>query len=338
MGREVATAAGQASTIQDVRRIVGLEGRNLRRLREAATAVCGLLVHDCIGVLAAADIGELPVGHVHVTVGRDGDVGKLDVVHRLAQLHRTREGCAMVGRANQINAGVETARGVPRESRPGEVDVAVAGAARAIGFDGGLVVEFAQQVRRRRAAGHRNGALILLPIVEGSRRATGVDVTRYPDVAQRLRRSLGVSGALRPHEHAAVLIPGDDRVTGAGSPHLSQGGVRRGVTRVAGDQRAHEGPTAVFRPVVPQPDRAARDRSSVRVHPVVVDPAVIVRASNQHTGVPRIDRDRRFILASLRSRALGQGRVGVRRPCPQRIRAHVSTGRLIMGQPDVGTR
>src|SRR5207248_10108094 len=143
---------------------------------------------------AAADIGELPVGDVDVTVGRDGDVGKLDVVHRLAQLHRTREGCAMVGRANQIDAGVETARGVPRESRPGEVDVAVAGAARAIGFDGGLVVEFAQQVRPRRAAGHLNGARILFPSVEGPPRAPGVAVTPYPAVAHRRALSPGAPG------------------------------------------------------------------------------------------------------------------------------------------------
>ena len=199
-------------------------------------------------------------------------------------------------------------------------------------------MEFAQQVRRRGAARDRDGTLILLSVIDGcSSRTARVGVAPDPDVAHGLRRALGVSGALGTHEHAAVLIPGDDRITRAGGPHLRQGGVGRAVTRIAGDQGAHEALTAGFGPVVPEPNRAAGNRSAVRVRPVVVDPAVIVRASDQDTGVPRIDRDRGFILASPRPRAFVQGRVAVHRPRRQRVRAYVSTGRLIMGQPDVGT-
>src|SRR6266496_118543 len=72
------------------------------------------------------------VGHVDVPVAGHGDVRELDVVHRLAQLHRTREGLPVVRRADEVDARVEPVGRVAGEPRPREVDVAVTGTARAV--------------------------------------------------------------------------------------------------------------------------------------------------------------------------------------------------------------
>ena len=73
----------------------------------------------------------------------------------------------MVGRARELDRDAAVAG----EARPREVDVAAAGGARPIGRDGRLVVELAEQVRRRRAARHDGRALEGLAVVDGVDRA-----------------------------------------------------------------------------------------------------------------------------------------------------------------------
>src|SRR5437016_13056417 len=91
----------------------------------------------------------------------------------------------MVGRADEVDLVRTTAV----EARPREVDVAVARAAGPVGLDRRLVVEYAEQVRRRRAVSN-DGAAVVLEAVLGriSRvRAPGAPVARAEHVAERPR-------------------------------------------------------------------------------------------------------------------------------------------------------
>src|SRR5439155_25675951 len=108
-------------------------------------------VVDRVRGLLAESIGELAIRDVDVPVTRHRDVRELDVMHGLAQLERARERLAVVGRADEVDARVEAARTITREACPREVNVSVAGTAAPVDLDRRLVVELAEQVRRRGA-------------------------------------------------------------------------------------------------------------------------------------------------------------------------------------------
>src|SRR4029453_4112654 len=114
------------------------------------------------------------------------------------------------------------------------------------------------------------------------------------------------------------------RVTRRCGADLGAGGVRRGVVRVAGHQRAGERRATVLRPVVAEPDRAGGDRGTERVDTVVVDPAVVIRAADHDLGVAGVPRHRGFVLTASRAGALGERRVGVRRARRERVVTYVA--------------
>src|SRR5439155_25904269 len=191
------TGRGRVSTLADYRAraevggIVGLEGNDELRGRERLPAIRRPVVGDRIRGLVAAHVGELAIGDVDVAITGHRDVRELDVVHRLAQLERARERLSVIGRADEVDARVEAARTVAGKPRPGEIDVAVARAARAIDLDRGLVVELAEQVRGGRALPHSEGANEPLAVRErGTVHAGRVLVRGDPDVAERLRASI----------------------------------------------------------------------------------------------------------------------------------------------------
>src|SRR5207244_12639824 len=128
-----------------------------------------------------------------------------------------------------------------------------------------------------------DGAGELLAVVQGVAAGPGgVDVARDPLVAERLLRAGRVVARLGAHEHAAVAVPGDDRIAGAGGPDLRESAERGRVARVAGNARAHEGRTRVLGAVVAEPDRARRDRRAVGVAAVVVDGTVVIARTDHH--------------------------------------------------------
>src|SRR5205085_6342044 len=108
-------------------------------------------------------------------------------------------------------------RPIPVEARPREVDVAVAAAAGAVGLDRRLVVEDAEQVRRRRAVRDDGRAVVLETVLRrvGRVGTAGVAEARDEHVAERLRGSGRITRALGAEERATVRVPGDDRVTRA---------------------------------------------------------------------------------------------------------------------------
>ena len=209
----------------DVGRVVRFERLHKLRRPEARAAVRGRVVVDGVLIGVTPHVGELAVGHVHVSVAGHRDVGELNVVHRLAQLERARERPAVVGRADEKDARVEAVGRVAGEARPGEVDVAVTWAAGAIDLDRRLVVELAEQVRRRGALRDVDRLLELLAVVDrGGGLATWVFVRPHPDVAEGLRRAGWIARALRAGEKPAVVVPGEHRVAGVGGAHV---GARR---------------------------------------------------------------------------------------------------------------
>jgi hypothetical protein len=105
---EVAALTRHPAPNADVGRVVRLERQDLLWLREAGAAIGRRVVGDCVGGRVAPDIRELAVGHGHVPIAGHGDIRELDVVHRLAQLHRARERSSVVGRADEVDARVET--------------------------------------------------------------------------------------------------------------------------------------------------------------------------------------------------------------------------------------
>jgi len=211
----------------------------------------------------------------------------------------------VIGRAGEVDVRV-LGRGEPR---PGEVDVTVTLAPGAVGLDGGLVVEDAEQPRCRRAAGDDGRTEELLSVVR-RRQAVGpccVPEARDEDVAKRLRGAGRIAGALRAHEDAAVHVPRDHRITRARRSGLREPRVRRRIAGIAGNERALEAPARVLRAVVAEPDGAVRNGQSVglrRIHP-----AVVVRAADQDARVARIELDGRLVLPSVRDRALLDHRV-----------------------------
>src|SRR5207244_9663163 len=116
------------------------------------------------------------------------------------------EGDAVVGRADEV----DLVRSAAVEAGPGEIDVAVALAAGAVGFDRRLVVEDAEQVRRRRALRHDGRAVVLEAVTgrAGGVRAIRVPESRDPFVAERLRRARRVTGGLGAEERPPVAVPG----------------------------------------------------------------------------------------------------------------------------------
>ena len=87
-GRRCSLGGRDGLGIGDVDRVVGLEGRDHGGGAEGSAAVGGFDVPDGVLGMIAADALELAERHVHVTVSRHRDVRGLDVVHRLAELHR----------------------------------------------------------------------------------------------------------------------------------------------------------------------------------------------------------------------------------------------------------
>src|SRR5204863_992203 len=149
------------------------------------------------------------------------DVRELDVVHRLAQLHRARERPPMVRRADEVDARVEAVRATAREARPREIDVAIALAAGAVDLDRRLIVELPQQVRRRRALRNVDGSLELLAVVRRRTAWTiGVLVRPDPHVAEGLSRPFWIGRTLRAREQASVVVPREDGITRIGCPHM----------------------------------------------------------------------------------------------------------------------
>ena len=191
------TAIADHRARAQVGRVVRLERLHDLRRREARAAVRRSVVRDCVRGRVAADVRELAVGHVDVSVAGHRDVRELDVVHRLAQLHRARERPSVVGRADEVDARVEAIRATAREARPREVDVAVALAAGAVDLERRLIVEFSQQVRRRRAFRDVDRGLELLAVLHcRAVLAVGVLVRPDPHVAERLGRAFRIARTL----------------------------------------------------------------------------------------------------------------------------------------------
>ena len=146
------------------------------------------------------------------------------------------------------------------------------------------------------------------------RRAAGparVVVDGDEDVAEGLLGPGRIVRRFRAHEHAAVAIPGDDRVARAGGPDVGLRGVGRGVVRVAGHERAPEARATVLAAVVAEPDRP--DRRRRRAAGRLIDAAIIVGAADQQVRVARVDLDGRLVLAATGDAAFGERvvRVGV---------------------------
>src|SRR5437660_10624497 len=107
----------------------------------------------------------------------------------------------MIRRADEVDARVEAAWPITGEPRPREVHIHVAGATRPVDLDRSLVMELAEQIRRRRTRRHVERADELLTIL--ARRpvdALRVFVCPDPDVAERFRRPSGIARALRARE------------------------------------------------------------------------------------------------------------------------------------------
>src|SRR5205085_7947016 len=101
-------------------------------------------------------------------------------------------------------------------------DVAVTPAAGAVGLDRRLVVEDAEQVRRRRAVRDDGRAVVLEAVLRrvGCVRAVWVPEARDELVAERLRRPGGIARGLRAEERPSVAVPRDDRIAGRRRPGL----------------------------------------------------------------------------------------------------------------------
>ncbi len=126
---------------RDVTRVVGREGLDDLGRAEGRAAVGRFRDIDSVGLTVLA--GELSEGHVDVAVGGHRDVRELHVLGHRGQAVGLGPGHAVVGRAREV----DVVRPVPGEARPGEVDVAIARATGPVGFDGGLVVEDAEEER-----------------------------------------------------------------------------------------------------------------------------------------------------------------------------------------------
>src|ERR671923_217714 len=168
--------------------VVSDERRDELWLRERDAAVRRL--DDVDRVERRADGRERAERHVDVAVVRYRDVRELQALQRLREPHRIAEGDAVVGRADEV----DLVRPVAVEARPREVDVAVALAAGAVGLDRRLVMEDAEQVRRRRAVRDDGRAVVLEAILRRVGRVGAVRVpeARDPDVALRLRDARNV--------------------------------------------------------------------------------------------------------------------------------------------------
>src|SRR5919204_1855531 len=126
-----------------------------------------------------------------------------------------------------------------------------------------------------------------------------------------------------------MAVPCQHRVAGKGRADMCTSRVRRGIARIAWDQRAGEAPAAVLRPVVTQPDHTEPDERPVRRE----DAAVVVGATDDDVRVARIDPDSRLVLPSLALRARSQHIVRVRRPRHERVVADVR--RVVVAQASV---
>ena len=198
----------------------------------------------------------------------------------------------MVGRAGNVD---RYAALVPGEARVGEVHVAIAPAAGAVGLDRGLVGELAEKVRCRAALGDGDRADEALAVVHGrASLAAGIVESRDPLVAERLLRARRVARAFGGEERPSVVVPSDNRIARARGANLRERGVRRCVTRVTRDERTGEARAAVLRAVITEPDRS--DRRRCRRAERLIHAAVVVGASEDHVRVPWIDRDGRLVL------------------------------------------
>ena len=219
------------------------------------------------------------------------------------------------------------------EARPGEVDVAVEPAAGAIGLDRGLVVELAGE-RSRRTRRHRDRADVALAVV--GRAPARVHIGRDPLVAESLRASAGIAGALRTEERASMTVPRDHRIAGAGCADVRQCRERRGVARIARNQRALEAGSGILGAVVTEPNRAGRiTGGGVAGGPEHA--AIVVRATQDYMGVARVNGHGRLVLASPCDRAFLQDAVGIGLPGGKRVRAHIATA-VVVCQPYVAAR
>jgi hypothetical protein len=327
------TAIADHRARAQVGRVVRLERLHDLRRREARAAVRRSVVRDCVRGRVAADVRELAVGHVDVSVAGHRDVRELDVVHRLAQLHRARERPSVVGRADEVDARVEAIRATAREARPREVDVAVALAAGAVDLERRLIVEFPQQVRRRRALRDVDGDDELLAVFR--RRAVlavGVLVRPDPHVAECLGRAFRIARALRAGEQPAVAVPREHRIARISSSHVRTCGVRRLIALVPGDKRTGEGCPPILRTVVAEPNVPKPDERPVRREHA----AVVIRAADDHLRVPRVDRDGGLVLPATALGACRQDGVRVRGPGDEREVTRVpAERRVVVREPRV---
>src|SRR5207247_8618053 len=142
-------------------------------------------------------------------------------------------------RAHEVDTRVETARATTREPRPREIDVPVAGAAGPIDLDRCLVVELAEQIRRRRAG--RDVELpdeLLAVLARWPVHTLRILIRAHPDVAERLRRPFCVAGTFRAGEQSPMPVPRQHRIARIGSPDLRRSGIRRAVARIPLHDRA----------------------------------------------------------------------------------------------------
>ena len=330
MIREVPAVARRTSRIGHVLRVIRLVSRHQRRRRESLSAVGGL--HDLDTVRLAVIECAHVVGNIDITVACDRDVRILKIAFSWRQVHRVGPRCAVIGRADKVDVRYLAAG----EPSPREIGGAIATPPGAIGLDRGLVVKDAEQVRRRRTFADDHRAEETLAVLERiAVFAGGVVESRDPDVAEGLRGTGRIAGALGAHEDSPMTVPRDHRVAGCRGSHQRECCVRRRVVWISGHQRALKTGPAILGTIIAEPDRPRRDRRAVGVIAVVVDAAIIIGAADEHPKIAWIDRHGGFVLPTLRSRALAQCRVGIRNARSERVGTDITAARKVVGQAHI---
>ena len=303
--RVVEQWAAERAIAAGVRAVVGRlepgDRRHRPRPGERAPCVGRPDERDRVRTLLA---GVDAVGQVDGAVGADREVGELLGGPAVGDPGRLGVGLSAVGRAREEDDVIAVRAA---EARPRDVDIAVA----LVGRDVDLVLE--QPGDRRRAALDARGKAVARAVVVvagdvdravGRLRAVEADeaVVKAPAAVERLRRVAGGgAAALRRRLRAE----------------------RRGVVRIAGDERIAPVRAAVGRAVVARPlvARATADLG-----------AVVVGAGDDDVGAARVHGHARLVLAPATGAAALQrrvrpavgARVRPRRPVvgDQRVRPH----------------